>query len=141
MEDTDDEREQFIKQFDAGRYLKTLRGDRPLSDVCKNLGISKQYLSDVERGRLPSDHFLVTIADIYGVEADDLFFRFGKIPILSRKIITENKQLADTIAEIGRNEKLSDEQKERLCDMMHRTYRDFIKTIEEEKQAEKDVKT
>lgn len=136
MEENDAEREQHIKRYDAGRYLKSLRGDRPLSEICTLMGISKGYLSEVERGgRLPSDHFLDSIAGLYEINVDDLFFRWGKIPILSQKIISENNKLAETIAEIGRNKKLNDEQKERLYDMMHRTYRDFIAGIEAEKEG------
>ncbi|WP_407312119.1 helix-turn-helix domain-containing protein [Desulfosporosinus sp. SB140] len=129
------EREQLLRQFDAGQHLKQLRGDRPLSEISKLMNVSKGYLSEVERGiRLPSDHFIGEIAKVYNTDVDDLFFRWGKIPILSYHVIAENKKLAKTIAEISRRKGLTDEQKERLCDSIHKAYKEVIDEIEAEKK-------
>lgn len=136
-DDVNAEREQLLRQFDAGQHLKKLRGDRPLSEICKLMSVSKGYLSEVERGiRLPSDHFLDQIAKTYNTDVDDLFFRWGKIPILSYQTIAENKKLASTVAEISRNKKLTDEQKERLYDSIHRAYKKALSEIEAEKEED-----
>ncbi|MDR3586953.1 MAG: helix-turn-helix transcriptional regulator [Desulfosporosinus sp.] len=124
-EERDEEKEQFIKQFEAGRLLKGLRGDRPLSEVCKLLSVSTAYLSEVERGKMPSDHFLTVAAKVYEVKEDELFSAWGKIPILAQKEVTNNPTLLTTLAQIGR-EKLSDEEKEDLYDMIFKVYREFI---------------
>ena len=130
ISEKDVEKEQFVRQFEAGRFLKLLRGARPLTEVCKSLGVSTAYLSEVERGKLPSDHFLSVAASTYETSEDDLFFRWGKMPILARQTVTENKTLLSTIAEIGRNNKLDDSQKQRLYDSIYRTYQEFIREIE-----------
>ena len=124
-DEKDEEKEQFIKQFEAGRYLKSLRGDRPLTEVCKKLEVSTAYLSEVERGKMPSDRFLSVAAKVYGVNEDDLFFRWGKIPILAQKEIKANPEILSTFAEIGRNKRLTDEQKQKFYDSVARLYRNL----------------
>ena len=130
--DNDLEKAQFLKQFEAGRYLKSIRANRPLSAVCKELGVSTAYVSQVEQGKMPSDHFLSVVARVYEIDEDDLFFRWGKIPILAQQVVKENKRLLDTLTEIGRNKKLTDEQKDRLYDSMYNAYNDFIEEIKSE---------
>jgi len=110
----DEERDRFLRQFEAGRYLKHLRGDRPLTEVSKLLGVSTNYISEIERGKLPSDHFLLVSSKVYKIDEDDLFSRWGKIPILAKKEVTDNPTLLSTLAEIGRNKKLSDEPKREI---------------------------
>ena len=133
----DIEREQYIRQFDAGRHLKSLRGNRPMVDVCKELGVSKGYLSEVERGRMPSDHFLDLIASKYGLDVDELYFRWGKVPILTQNEIANSKKLSSTIAQISRNRDLSDVQKERLYDSIHKAYQELIVQINSDKGGAK----
>jgi len=125
MDEIDAEKAQYIRQFDAGRYLKSLREGRSLTTVCKELEVSTAYLSEVERGRMPSDLFLSKAAAVYGVDEDELFSLWGKIPMLAQQEVKGNPTLLTTLAQIGR-EKLSDEEKEDLYDIIFKVYRDFI---------------
>lgn len=120
------EREQFIKQFDAGQYLKKLRGDRSLAAVCKLLKITPAHLSEIERGRMPSDHLISTLAEVYEVDEDDLFRRWGKIPILTRDEILARKSLQRILTDISHNRRLTDAEKDELYDNMHQLYKSFI---------------
>lgn len=139
MNDIDAEKAQYIRQFDAGKYLKSLREGRSLTNVCKELEVSTAYLSEVERGRMPSDLFITKAAAAYGVDEDDLFSRWGKIPILAQREVKDNPALLSTLSEIGRNRKLTDEDKERLYESLFHTYREFIDQIEAEKKDAKRV--
>lgn len=130
MREIDPDKEQIVKQYEAGKYLKKLRGDLSLAKVCKDIDVSANYLSDVERGRLPSDRFISMIADYYKIDEDDLYIRFGKVPLLAKEEVYGNDTLQRTLAEIGRNKKLSDTDKERLYDSIYRTYTMFIKHLE-----------
>jgi len=139
IDDTDLEEiiegEQHLRQFQAGKYLKKLRGNRSLADVVKYLEISTNYLSEVERGKMPSDHFLSQAAEFYEVDEDDLFFRWGKIPILAAATIRDNKQLMTTLSDITRHKDFSDEQKQRLYDSLYKTYKDFLNIVQLEKEG------
>jgi transcriptional regulator with XRE-family HTH domain len=135
--DVNAEREQHMRQFDAGQHLKNLRGDRSLNEIASVMGVSKGYLSEVERGiRLPSDHFLTRIAEEYGADPEDIFYRFGKMPILSFNVIAQNKMLRKTITDIGKRKGLTDEQRERLCDSIYRAYKEALDEIHAEKDKE-----
>jgi transcriptional regulator with XRE-family HTH domain len=129
------EEEQHLREFQAGKYLRKLRGNRSLADVVKYLDISTNYLSEVERGKMPSDHFLSQAAEFYEVDGDDLFFRWGKIPILAAATIRDNKQLMTTLADISRHKDFTDEQKQRLYDSLYKTYKDFLNMLQAEKEG------
>lgn len=133
-EEFDEEKLQFIKQFDAGRYLKSLRDGRSLAIVCKELGVSTAYISEVERGRMPSDHFLIKAAAIYGIDEDDLFSRWGKIPMLAQREIKDNPVLLAVLSQIGR-QKLSDTEKHELYDEIYKKYREFINKRRSKKEG------
>ncbi len=129
-DDFEKEKEQLLKHFEAGRYMKTLRGDRSLAEVCKSLEVSTNYLSSVERGQPPSDRFISLAAEFYGIDEDSLFILWGKVPILAKEEIRENESLQRTLSEIRRNSKLTDEQKQNLYDSIYKTYRKFINDLE-----------
>lgn len=129
------EREQYIRQFDAGQHLKQLRGDRSLASVCKLLNVSPAHLSEIERGKMPSDHLISTLAQVYQVDEDELFRQWGKVPILAKEEVASNVTLQNTLAEIGRNTKLTDDQKNALYDNIYQTYRRFIERLTEKKEG------
>ncbi|SPF55283.1 Predicted transcriptional regulator [Candidatus Desulfosporosinus infrequens] len=126
------EREQFIKQFDAGQYLKQLRGDRSLASICKLIKVTPAHLSEIERGRMPSDHLISTFAKVYEVEEDGLFRRWGKIPILTKDEILARKSLQRILTDISHNRRLTDEEKDGLYDNMYELYRSFIEQKNQE---------
>lgn len=58
-----------------GERLRTLRGDKTISSVSKDLSVTDMAVSLWERGeRVPSDDMKVRIAAYYGVPVYDLFF-------------------------------------------------------------------
>ena len=129
------EREQYIRQFDAGQYIKQLRGDRSLASVCKLLKVSPAHLSEIERGKMPSDHLISALARVYEVDENDLFRRWGKVPILAKEEVANNVTLQNTLAEIARNTKLTDDEKNDLYDNIYQTYRRFIERLTDKKEG------
>ena len=128
------ERIQLLRQFDSGQYLKQLRGKRTLAALGKELAISSAYLSDIERGKMPSDRFIGLIADFYEIDEDELFKLWGKVPMLAKDEIQNNTTLQRTLREISRNSKLTDEKKEELYDEIYKTYLRFAKKLEQENE-------
>jgi transcriptional regulator with XRE-family HTH domain len=130
-EEKDPERELLLKYYDAGKYLKELRGDRSLTEVGKMLGMSGNYVSSVEKGRLvPSDNYIMLIADYYGVDVDDLFIRWGKVPILAREVVKQNETLQKVLSEIARDKRLTDDEKNEMYDEVYKTYQRHLKKKE-----------
>lgn len=130
------ERIQLLRQFDAGQYLKQLRGNRTLATLSKELSVSSAYLSDIERGKMPSDRFMGVLADFYEIDEDELFKLWGKVPMLAKDEIQNNATLQRTLREISRNKKLTDEKKEKLYDEIYKTYLRFAKKLAQEKDDE-----
>lgn len=63
-----------------GRVLREVRRDqdRTLGDVAAEVGMSKQYLSEVERGKKePSSEILRSICNALGMPLEHLLFRTG----------------------------------------------------------------
>lgn len=129
------ERIQLLKQFDAGQHLRQLRGKRTLATVCNELGVSTAYLSDIERGKMPSDRMMGVLAKFYEIDEDELFKLWGKVPILAKDEIENNPTLQRTLREISRNTKLTDTKKEELYDEIYKTYLRFAKKLEQETEG------
>lgn len=96
--------EEFQKRF--GLYLKQLRGTRTQDQLSEKAGLSKQYISTVERGlSKPGLDTLKKIADALGITVSDLFrfeYEARDIAELKQKIITavqetENGVSADVL--------------------------------------------
>jgi transcriptional regulator with XRE-family HTH domain len=125
----------LLKQFDAGQYLKQFRGKRTLATVCKRLGVSTSYLSDIERGKMPSDRFMGVLAEFYELDEDELFKLWGGNPTLAKDEIINNATLQRTLREISRNTRLTDEKKEELYDEIYKTYLRFSEKLAQEKDG------
>ncbi|SPF56970.1 Predicted transcriptional regulator [Candidatus Desulfosporosinus infrequens] len=129
------ERAQYMRQYDAGQYVKNLRDGMTLATICKALGVTAAHLSEIERGKMPSDHFISTLARVYKVDENDLFRRWGKIPILSKEEILTYKSLQRILTDISMNRKLTEAEKDDLYDNMYEVYRSFL----EKKNQEGDI--
>lgn len=129
----DEEREQFLRWFEAGRHMRELRGDRSLAEVSKAIELSPNYISAVERGRVPSDHYIQVAASYFDVDEDDLFIMWGKVPILTRDLVQENVALQRSLAQISRDRSLSDEEKEKMYDEIYKTIDRYLKRKEAKK--------
>ncbi|WP_088185740.1 helix-turn-helix transcriptional regulator [Desulfosporosinus sp. FKA] len=119
-------REQAIKQFDAGQYLKQLRGEKSLAKVCKLLKITPAHLSEIERGRMPSDSLISALANVYEVNEDDLFLLWGKIPTLTKRELLNRCSLQDMLTDITHNHDLTDTEKDELYGKLYEMYRNFM---------------
>jgi len=63
--------------------------DRTLDDVARAVGMSKQYLSEVERGRKePSSEMLHSVCDALGLPIEHLLTRAVRRITASRRIAT-----------------------------------------------------
>lgn len=123
-----------IARIETGKELSKIRNGlhMSLAEASKKLGISISYLSEIERGvKTPSDHLIREMAQVYELDEDDLFSKFGKIPFLVRQELEHSPLLQKTILDISRNKKLTEEQKERIYDKIHETYKTVIKDLEE----------
>jgi len=97
----------FIREQRRGARLSL----RKLSDLA---GISNPYLSQIERGlRKPSAEILQAIARALSISSETLYVRAG--------ILEENRD-HDLVAEILKDMKLSERQKQNLID----TYRNYV---------------
>ncbi|MGH2701187.1 MAG: helix-turn-helix domain-containing protein [Actinomycetota bacterium] len=97
----------FIREQRRGARLSL----RKLSDLA---GISNPYLSQIERGlRKPSAEILQAIAKALSISSETLYVRAG--------ILEENRD-HDLVAEILKDTRLTEKQKQNLID----TYRNYV---------------
>lgn len=127
-----EKKEQLIRQIETGEYLLKLRNEKGISlaKVGETLKVSSNYLSEIERGlRIPSDHLIRTIADFYNINENDLFRRFGKIPLTAREELEGNETLQKALSEIRSNPNLTEEHKQSLYDELFKLYKDLLKEL------------
>lgn len=128
----DDFREQIYKQIDTGRFLLTQRTERNLTQpkVAKALGISPSYLSEVEKGvKMPSEQLIVEFAKYYKLDEDELFQKYGKVPLHAQKEIQDTPYLQKALSDLGRlrkKGKIKDEEFDDLQKEVIAVYRDFL---------------
>jgi transcriptional regulator with XRE-family HTH domain len=104
-----------LKEF--GQFLFKLRMDSKMSlvDAGKSIGISANYLGELERGeKEPSDSVLRQIAECYEVPEESLFSILRRVPLGIKEEVEHSDELQALLAEIARNKDLSDEKKEAL---------------------------
>lgn len=132
-----------LKQIRAGEYLSSLRSERNLTlkNVASQIGVSFQYLSEIEKGnKSPSDQLLHDLAEIYdlGLEGEvDLFRRYGRIPIFTAEELEDRESTQLALAELRRlvkTGKITDEQRQELYEEFARVYREFIARISPSKE-------
>jgi transcriptional regulator with XRE-family HTH domain len=124
-------RDNLIQRAEAGEYIASLRNKRNLSLVilANELGISKSYLNEIEKGKkTPADELLRTIAG-YFEEADetDLFLKFGKQPLLMTELFADVPNLKKTLAKVQGDEKLTNDEKFDFAEEIERMYMKYIK--------------
>lgn len=95
-------------------YIRDLRQKKGLylEHVAKATGFSINYISEVERGiRSPNDELISSLAKLFNVEEEELFFLAGKLPPSFVEEAIENESLQSLIVQIARNKNLSKEKK------------------------------
>ncbi|WP_158291464.1 helix-turn-helix transcriptional regulator [Desulfosporosinus sp. Sb-LF] len=116
----------------------SLRTDRNLTQkkVASQLGVSFQYLSEIEKGnKSPSDQLLHDLAEVYelGLEGEvDLFRRYSRMPIFTSEELEDQEATQLAFAELRRlvkAGKITDEQRQELYIELSRVYRDFITRV------------
>ncbi|MDA8440765.1 MAG: helix-turn-helix transcriptional regulator [Peptococcaceae bacterium] len=128
-------REQIIRQVDTGRFLLAERTKRNLTQpiVAKQLGVSPSYLSEIEKGvKVPSDLLIQELGKYYEIDEDELFQKYGKLPLLAKEEIKNSEDVQKALADIARLRKkkaLSDDQCQKLYEEWVQVYQDFIKRI------------
>ncbi|AIF42167.1 repressor protein [Virgibacillus sp. SK37] len=82
------------------RWMRLKRGFT-LSQVADGLGISTNYVSQLERGeRKVTDDLVVSFAKLYNIDEDILFWKSGKIPLGVRKLIVNDKSLQEALSKL-----------------------------------------
>ncbi|MGG1219398.1 helix-turn-helix transcriptional regulator [Priestia endophytica] len=96
-----------LKRIEKGYTLETL------SSI---IGISINYIAAIEKGTKtnPSDSIIVKLAETYGLNEDDLFIAFDKMPLSAKQEVTEHPELAKALSQIRNDKEMSHEKKEAL---------------------------
>ena len=103
--------------INVGSYLKSLRGKISLGQVETMTGVTKSYLSKVERGErgTPSPKVLNKLAKAYGVDYDELLATVG---------LAELEPIIITIKRAAK--KMSPEQKGKMMDVLRESFNEFF---------------
>jgi transcriptional regulator with XRE-family HTH domain len=115
------------KLIQTGNRLRERRKslDFTMKYVAEQVGVSENYISELEKGtkgKIPSDKIIRDLAKVYKFDEGELFKGFGKIPLSLREELKENEGLMDTLYRIKKNKKLSDDDRNRLYDEIHKLY-------------------
>ncbi|MFP5303529.1 helix-turn-helix transcriptional regulator, partial [Cobetia sp. SIMBA_158] len=88
--------------------LKRIERHLKLVDVAEAIGISKNYMSEIERmKKLPSDEVIEKLAEFFGFEEKYLYDRFQRIPSSVASEIIGNEKISGVLYEISKNDELS----------------------------------
>lgn len=65
-----------------GNLLRKTRGNRPVKEIADDLGVSKGFVYQVEKGqKKPNDGIINTWASVYGLKHTDLWLCLHRIPM------------------------------------------------------------
>jgi transcriptional regulator with XRE-family HTH domain len=118
----------------TGEYICDLRAERGLTlvQLGEQLGVSANYLSELERGlKMPSDLFVRKLSDFFGINEDIIFKRLGKIPLAAREELESSLHLQETLAEINRS-RMSEDTKQKMYDEISKIYIKYLHKTGEE---------
>ncbi|UJF36603.1 helix-turn-helix domain-containing protein [Paenibacillus hexagrammi] len=118
------------RTLDRGRFIlirKRKSHSMTLQVVADQIGISKNYLSEIENGKKgPNDEIIASLARIYGLNEEELFEKYGKISLGARKYLEGDPKMQKALAKISKNKKLTDEDKARLADNLMSLYDEIL---------------
>jgi transcriptional regulator with XRE-family HTH domain len=109
-----------VKEYDESTFGGKLfhlrmRDKRTLTDVSQDIGISANFLSELEHNKKePSDDTVQILAAYYEIEEDELFRLLNRIPKRIRNEMEDSPHLQQLLLEITHNTKLDREKKEVL---------------------------
>jgi transcriptional regulator with XRE-family HTH domain len=104
--------------------------DMTLREVSERVGVSENYISEIEKGtkgKVPSDCILRDIAEVYQFSEQELFKAFGKLPISLVEELAEKDVLLNTLYRIKKNKNLSDEDRDNLYNKINQLYEKHLK--------------
>jgi transcriptional regulator with XRE-family HTH domain len=92
--------------------LKRLEKRYTLDMTAKNVGVSLNYISRLEKGdnSNPSDDVIVKLASTLDLDEDFLFNAFDKIPLSTRTALQKHPALSKAISQLASDDSLSEEQ-------------------------------
>lgn len=114
----------------AGAYLRELRKEKKLSlfKVSKQIGISGNYLSEIERGKKnPSDFILGLLADFYDIDKNKLFGMYGKFYNEDFEYLKEHPELIKLFTQIVTDKRNSDDDIYDIAKELHNVYFNILK--------------
>jgi transcriptional regulator with XRE-family HTH domain len=117
------------KDLPIGMELRLKRTEMKLSlaKMADRVGISENYLSEIERGeKTPSDDIIRKLAKAFDLDEKYLFARYDRIPLVVQEELKENRTLLNTLYEITQNPNLSDRQKADLYEKIQKLYKEII---------------
>lgn len=109
----------------TGKHLRAIRAKCNLSvhKVAKTMGISGNYLSELERGlKEPSDKVIEAISRYYDINSSALFAMYGKIAPIETDELLENPSLRQTIVKIATDDRLTEDEKTQLYEQLRKLY-------------------
>ncbi|MPN42560.1 hypothetical protein SDC9_190117 [bioreactor metagenome] len=96
--------------------------------VAKAVHISGNYLSEIERGlKEPSDVVLDSLADYYECDKAELFSLYGRIPPEETNLLLKNPPFRKILTQLSLDDRLTDDEKDKLSTEFHKLYTSFIK--------------
>ncbi|HDR8453965.1 TPA: helix-turn-helix transcriptional regulator [Bacillus cereus] len=103
-------------KVEIGEYLrlKRLEKRQTLGDIASKVGVSANYISEIEKGikNNPSDEIIVKLAEIFNINEDDLFQGFDRTPLSVRNEIKAHPSLAKALSELNHDDTIDQKQKE-----------------------------
>lgn len=119
------------KWHNAGMKLrelrKTLKPKMSVFKVAKQVHISGNYMSLIERGiNCPSDQILFNLAEFYGVDPEELFKLYDKVVPPSDEQLKIMPSLKKIMTEISIDPKLSPKEKEEFSKQVYKIANDLI---------------
>lgn len=122
--------ENLANERTIGMELRLKRTELKLSmkEVADTIGISENYMSNIERdNKVPSDPVIRELAKYYSFEETYLFERFNRVPLVISEEIKNNKVLNETLYHISVNEDLSEDRKQKLYEDIQKLYLEVLK--------------
>jgi transcriptional regulator with XRE-family HTH domain len=123
----------FIKkkrERTAGMEIRLWRTEKgqSLREVSDKVGISENYLSEIERGKKqPNDEIIRNIAKYFNVDEKFLFDKFERIPLVVQEELHGSDTLSRTLYDISTDTDLTEEEKEDLYKAIQNIYKSHRK--------------
>ncbi len=100
------------KNAKAGARLRELRKatGQSIFKVGRAIGVSGSYISQIENGKRPaSDGVLIALAELYGVDKNEIFGYYGRMTDDAIEKIMQVPELRQLFTQVTSNKKLSPE--------------------------------